>query len=337
MFTNLQLETLRNYTIHHLIGQGTFSKVYEAEKIKSATLYAIKVIPKCFSEQAETEINLFSNITHPTFVKLHEVLSDDESFYVVMELITKGTLLQHLNHLSNFSEHDACILFSHIFEGLCHLHNELKVAHLDLKLENIMIDSTSHARIIDMGLSRSFSALNNLTTKRGSHPYCSPEMLTGKMITAKTDIWSLGVLLYALVAGEFPFSASDSALLTSKILFDQLNFPMNVSSDFKDLVTKMLDKESVTRITLAEIANHPWMANDCSSRSHICETFSMSQLHFRLRPSLPSMMISFTCTKTNGSNQSTEMIHQKSKPGIHQGIFQRQLRSRVRICQPCRR
>jgi 5'-AMP-activated protein kinase catalytic alpha subunit len=308
MLPRLSITTLQNYVIGPILGQGTFSKVYQAEEIETKSTYAIKVIPETFARQAEAEISLISCLNHSAFPKFHEALSDNDNHYLVTEFINNGTLLQHLNHHQNFSEHDARIIFSQIFDGVSYLHNVLKIAHLDLKLENIMIDSTSHVRIIDFGLARPFSDLGSRMSRCGSLPYSSPEMLTGKQVNQSTDIWSLGVLLYVLVNGKLPFVAVEKALLTSKIMFDDVRFSENTSPEFRDLVKKMLERDPVKRITLAGIYCHPWMSQDGSTHSNSCNSFHLSTLKFLNRSVQPALKFeSKTANKMRQLQQSSQV------------------------------
>jgi serine/threonine protein kinase len=119
--------------------RNIFERVWSWE-IDSVTHCTIKVIGKSFSEQAENAIHLSMTVDQPAFVKLHEILSDNESSYIVMRLIMNGTLLQHFNHSSTLWERDAFVLLTPIFEGIYHLQNESKVAHFDLKLEHIICE-----------------------------------------------------------------------------------------------------------------------------------------------------------------------------------------------------
>jgi serine/threonine protein kinase len=308
MLPRLSITTLQDYVVGPILGQGTFSKAYQAEEIATKTTYAIKVIPQTFAKQAEVEINLISCLNHSAFPKFHEALSDKENHYLVTEFINNGTLLRHLNHHQKFSEHDARIIFSQIFDGVSYLHNVLKIAHLDLKLENIMIDSTSHVKIIDFGLACPFSDLGSRTSRCGSLPYSSPEMLTGKQVNQSTDIWSLGVILYVLVNGELPFLAVEKALLTSKIMFDNVKFSGNTSSEFQDLVKKMLERDPTKRITLAGICCHPWMSEPSSAHSNSCDSFHLSTLKFLNRSVLPAQkFVSKTANKMRQLRQSSQM------------------------------
>jgi serine/threonine protein kinase len=172
-------------------------------------------------------------------------------------------------------------MFAQLFDGVRYLHEVRQVAHLDLKLENVMIDSRSQVKIIDFGQARSFEALASVhgPLRCGSPPYWAPEIARASRVTPSADIWSMGVILYALVTGSFPFSWANNASLIAQILFDDVAFPQAVSPEFRDLVSRMLEKESEKRITLADIAEHAWMKERTSGKE-----FTLPRLNFLQHP-----------------------------------------------------
>jgi serine/threonine protein kinase len=260
MLSSSQLAALHNYTVDYMIGEGSYSQVYMAEHISTHARCAIKIVPRNCA-QAESEINILSSLSHRSCVRLHEVLSDDGFHYLVTDHISNGTLLQHINHSHTFTEHDARHIFVQLFDGIRYLHEVRRIAHLDLKLENIMIDSKSEVKIIDFGHARPFDMLPEMSghIRCGSLPYWAPEIASGRQITPSVDVWSMGVILYALVTGTFPFYSTDISKQTARILFDEVTFPRDVSPEFRSLISKMLEKESANRITLSEIAGEAWM------------------------------------------------------------------------------
>jgi serine/threonine protein kinase len=261
MLASPQLATLHNYTIDSLLGEGSYGQVYAAEETSTHTSYAVKILPRNLSTQSESEINILSALSHQSCIHLHEVLCDETACYLVTEHVSNGTLLQHMNHSTAFTEQGARQIFAQLFDGIRYLHEVHKIAHLDLKLENVMIDSNSQVKIIDFGQAQSFEALARIRgpVHCGSPPYRAPEIVNGSRVTPNADIWSMGIILYALVTGSLPFFAANNSLLTARILFDKVVFPGDVSPEFRDLVSQMLEKESAKRITLAGIAAHAWM------------------------------------------------------------------------------
>jgi serine/threonine protein kinase len=259
MLSEKQLLTLNNYTVSRVLGQTRFGKVYEGVEIETTKSYTLKVFDRSKTKAPPIEINLVSRLNHPSLLPIHEVLTDNECYYVITERLTNNTLLQYLSHYHHFTEQEARLIFTDIFEGIRYLHEKQEIAHLDLRLDNITIDGEFHARIIDFEAARPFTSFRNTPFKSGSHLYCSPEMLNDGPVTEQTDIWSLGVILYLLVIGEYPFCTDDEFLLTTCILYEEFPFPLSVSEGFHDLVQQMLEKDASNRITLSGIASHPWM------------------------------------------------------------------------------
>jgi serine/threonine protein kinase len=281
---------IRGYALINFVGHGSFSKVYEAEHVRTHAICAIKMIPECHSERATTEINLISRFNHPAFPKFREAFSDGGFHSIVVDYVSNGTLLQHLNQRRTFSEPDARVVFTQIVEGVKYLHNELQIAHLDLKLENIMIDDMSQVKIIDFDGSAPLKELGK-PLKRGSPAYWSPEIILGNPVTESTDIWCLGVLLYTLIHGKFPFQRVGPNFNLS-ILRDEVTFSEPSSPELNDLLHQMLQKDVKKRIGIDGIQNHPWMLNrhleQCESSP---PALALPALNFFIRRSPASIMI----------------------------------------------
>ncbi|OHT11336.1 hypothetical protein TRFO_19212 [Tritrichomonas foetus] len=177
------------------------------------------------------------------------------------------------NSFPALSERQISVILCEMVTALLVLHNN-GIIHRDIKLENILLDKYGHIRISDFGLSRIVFDVdnnsndfdhrknvnyNNLTIC-GSPVYASPEMVKRQSYNEETDVWSLGVVLYSLVYRTFPFNSSNIQQLYHKILFDEPTFDsnVNVSHQLIDLISRMLDKNFDTRITLQEIIVHPF-------------------------------------------------------------------------------
>jgi serine/threonine protein kinase len=158
--------------------------------------------------------------------------------------------------------------------ALDYLHNVQKVAHRDLKLENILLDAHNNIKIIDFGLSRSFLEEGNLfTTMCGSYPYVAPEIIISGRYTQAADVWSLGIVLYAMATAQFPFAASDVIELCHEIVTKPINYPTNLSGELIDLISKMLCRDCDERIRIDQIKFHSWFPNEqYNSMVHAIET-----------------------------------------------------------------
>jgi serine/threonine protein kinase len=232
-----------------LVGEGSFSTVYTAIELQSGLQLAIKVIPYSLKN---SEIDVVSRLDHPGLLQFHEFLSDEDSSYLVTEYLSHGTLLRQIRAHGRFTESGARVIFAQLLDAVTYLQEFHQITHFDLKLENIMFDSTSRTRIIDFGLAHALFSTPHMPQLRGSVPYASPEILTASHVDERTDIWSLGVILAALISGRMPFVADDRTVLISKIVCEPPSLSPDISEWGVDLITRMLEKDPAQRISLPE-------------------------------------------------------------------------------------
>jgi serine/threonine protein kinase len=198
---------------------------------------------------------------HPFVTELFQALDDNTNHYLVMEFVEHGNMLDYVNLNGRASEEHARRYFTQLIWVLEYLHFDRKVAHRDLKCENILLDRYDNIRVIDFGLSTAFSDLNpQLATACGSPAYAAPEMIKGNQYTKSADIWSLGIFLYAICAGYLPFDDENIQRLLHKIVYSEPVYPVFMSPALVDLLTKMICKEPEQRINIEMIKNHPWFS-----------------------------------------------------------------------------
>ena len=131
--------------------------------------------------------------------------------------------------------------------------------HRDLKPENLLLDHNKNIKIVDFGLSNTYSQGELLKTACGSPCYAAPEMIAGKKYAgASVDVWSCGVIMFALICGFLPFEDPDTAKLYQKILSGKFTIPKFVSEDAQDLLKLILDTDPETRIKISGIRDHAW-------------------------------------------------------------------------------
>ena len=175
-----------------------------------------------------------------------------------MEYASQGELFNYIVKSKRLSEKEASMFFVQIINGIEYMHKQ-NIAHRDLKPENLMLDENRLIKIIDFGLSNSYK--NNLSTACGSPCYAAPEMLEGKSYYGlNTDIWSTGIILFAMVCGHLPFEDEDNDKLYEKILRGRLEFPFNLKiyNICVDMIKRMLNPDANLRIKLDEIKKHPF-------------------------------------------------------------------------------
>ncbi|ORZ24328.1 kinase-like domain-containing protein [Absidia repens] len=226
------------------------------------------------AKSVQRELAVLQLLHHPHLVELKQVLQDSSYVYFVMEYLEGGELFQVLAEKGKFKESDARALFHQMVSGLawCHAHH---ICHRDLKPENILLDkSKKRVKIADFGM----SAMNtNLKTSCGSPHYASPEIVKGKSYDGTfTDVWSLGVILFALLSGYLPFDDENMGRLLTKIKNGRSRpLPSSLSTEAKHLVKKMLVVEAHKRISMNEILSHPWLSSYSSTITDPFKTWSL--------------------------------------------------------------
>ena len=174
-----------------------------------------------------------------------------------MEYASNGELFDYIISKTRLDEIEACKFFHQIVSACEYLH-KLKIVHRDLKPENILITAKKELKIIDFGLSNYYSN-SELKTQCGSPCYAAPEMFGDDTYDGlKSDVWSTGIILYAMLCGYLPFDEDDDEVLVKKIQYCEYDFPHFLSEEAKDLITKILCVDVGNRFDFNQIKNHSW-------------------------------------------------------------------------------
>ena len=252
-------QEIGDYILKHTIGEGAFSKVKLAVHKPSNNIVAIKILDKTKiskSDQIRTvrEMKILTSLNHPNIIQVSTIFENSQNYYIVMEYCPEGELFNYIVHKKRLSEEESSFIFYQIINGLDYIHSH-NISHRDLKPENILLLSNRLIKIIDFGLSNFYSDPNNtLTTPCGSPCYAAPEMLRNKAYDGKAvDIWSTGIIVYAMICGYLPFEDKNNQRLFQKILKSTITYPKYVSIAAKRIINKMLTKEPKKRITIEDI------------------------------------------------------------------------------------
>lgn len=256
------------YTFVKLLGVGAFAAVYEAKHTVTMVPVAVKVVSKQKLQQnpgefelLQREVAIMKQLDFPFIVAFYEPLDDENNFYLVMELADEGTLLDLINRNQGMSDKQAKRLFYQLVLSLEYLHRHKRIAHRDLKAENVMLDKNGNIRLVDFGLSKGFSESQVfLLTTCGSPAYVAPEIIRESPYTTAADLWSAGVLLYAMVFGTLPFGGDNLPELLNEIVEKELVVPKHVSPELRDLLGRLMTKDPAQRIRLEDVKKHPWLA-----------------------------------------------------------------------------
>ncbi|KAJ8663056.1 hypothetical protein O0I10_001233 [Lichtheimia ornata] len=258
------------YILGKTIGRGASGRVKIGIHRHTGEQVAIKVISRSQLATSSTmarcvqrELAVLQLLHHPHLVDLRQVLQDASNVYFVMEYVEGGELFQVLSERGRLSEPDARHLFRQLTTALawCHAHH---ICHRDLKPENILLDKDHKTlKIADFGMATIQSPNELLNTSCGSPHYASPEIVRGKRYHGPaTDVWSCGVILYAMLTGHLPFDDDNVGRLLAKIKLGRfLPLPAHVSREARDLIKSMLVVDPAKRITLDAVLAHPWLTN----------------------------------------------------------------------------
>ncbi|VAH85271.1 unnamed protein product [Triticum turgidum subsp. durum] len=263
-------EALKNYNLRKILGHGTFGKVMIAEHKLTGHKVAIKILNRRqmeimeMEEKAKREIKilrLFIDLIHPHIIRVYEVIETPKDIFVVMEYCQNGELLDYIVEKGRLQEDEARRIFQQIISGVEYCHRNM-VVHRDLKPENLLLDSKYNVKLVDFGLSNVMHDGHFLKTSCGSLNYAAPELISGNLYAGpEVDVWSCGVILYALLCGKVPFEDDNIPKLFKKIKGGFYILPSYLSDLAMDLIPRILVVDPMKRITIREIRDHPWFQN----------------------------------------------------------------------------
>ncbi|XP_063991691.1 serine/threonine-protein kinase SIK3-like isoform X2 [Diachasmimorpha longicaudata] len=255
------------YELDKTIGKGNFAVVKMATHVVTKSKVAIKIIDKTkLSEENLAkifrEVHIMKRLRHPHIIRLYQVMETEKMIYLVTEYAPGGEIFDHLVRNGRMSESEARRIFKQIVQAVHYLHQN-RVVHRDLKAENLLLDADNNIKLADFGFSNEYTPGVPLSTWCGSPPYAAPEIFEGKHYDGpRTDVWSLGVVLYVLVCGALPFDGPTMQLLRAVVISGKFRIPFFMSAECEKLIRHMLVVEPERRLSIIQILTHPWMAGD---------------------------------------------------------------------------
>ncbi|KAG5321923.1 MELK kinase, partial [Pseudoatta argentina] len=253
------------YDLEKTIGSGGFAKVKLATHVATGEKVAIKIMEKTALGEdlprVKVEVEALKTLLHHHICRLYQVIETESHYFMVMEYCSGGELFDHIVEKNKLSESDSRRFFYQIVSAVAYMHS-LGYAHRDLKPENVLLDKDENLKLIDFGLCAKpkMGIQAHLYTSCGSPTYAAPELIMGKKyLGSEVDIWSMGVLLYALLCGFLPFDDNNLENLYKKILSGKYEEPYWLSNNSKMLIKSMLQIDPAKRITIHELCRHPWI------------------------------------------------------------------------------
>ncbi|XP_067935041.1 maternal embryonic leucine zipper kinase-like isoform X2 [Watersipora subatra] len=256
------------YHLRETIGTGGFAKVKLAYHSVTGEKCAIKIMDKKGLKddlpRVTTEINAMKELCHQHICKLYEVIETADKFFLVLEYCPNGELFDYIVSKDRLYEPEARHLFRQIVSAVAFIH-ENGYAHRDLKPENLLLDDDQNIKLIDFGLCAKPKGGMDipLHTCCGSPAYAAPELIAGeRYLGAAADIWSMGVMLYALLCGYLPFDDENISNVYKKIQIGKYEKPSTLSKDSLKVLNEMLQVIPGKRISTGELLSHPWIVKD---------------------------------------------------------------------------
>jgi len=259
------------------VGKGASGRVKIAKHRLTGQLAAVKILPiaplvtsrvSLATQQAkfdkqrlgiDREITMMKLMNHPNIIRIYDVFESDKDLFLVLEYVEGGELFDFLVNRGRLPPAEALAYFKQIVYGLNYAHT-FSIIHRDLKPENILIATISPPliKIADWGMAAFAPPSLQLETSCGSPHYASPEIVNGQKYQGNaTDIWSCGVILYALLTGRLPFDDKNVKVLLSKVKSGKYDMPAWIDPLAKDLLSRMLVVDVNERITVSFLCAHP--------------------------------------------------------------------------------
>uniref|UniRef100_A0A8C1D5N2 Si:ch211-255p10.4 n=1 Tax=Cyprinus carpio carpio TaxID=630221 RepID=A0A8C1D5N2_CYPCA len=233
--------------IHCITGQKVAIKIVNREKLSESVLMKV-----------EREIAILKLIEHPHVLKLHDVYENNKYLYLVLEHVSGGELFDYLVKKGRLTPKEARKFFRQIISALdfCHSHS---ICHRDLKPENLLLDERNNIRIADFGMASLQVGDSMLETSCGSPHYACPEVIRGEKYDGRrADVWSCGVILFALLVGALPFDHDNLRQLLEKVKSGVFHMPHFIPPECQALLRGMIEVNPEKRVTLEAIQKHAW-------------------------------------------------------------------------------
>ena len=259
------LKQIGNYQLGQEIGSGAFGKVLLGRHITTDEKVAIKILDKIKLSKTpddyqlvKQELSILKIVKHKYIVRLFEILETSRYIFIVMEYCEGGDIMNYIISKGRLSENESLKFFHQLINALFYLHSQ-SIAHRDVKIDNLLLDSNKDLKLIDFGLSTKYKEDELLNQPCGTIVYAAPEVLDYKDYHGMlADVWSCGIVLYGMLSGFLPFGDSDDEINKKMVLSGRIKMPNFFSEGAINLLKHMLDINPLTRFTLDDIMEHPW-------------------------------------------------------------------------------
>jgi serine/threonine protein kinase len=263
-----------DYTVDSVIGRGDTSVVFKALRRSTRAYVALKAMDRAhFAERGTSsrllpELRVVSQVSHPNIVRCHDITEIGDVVIVVLELCP-DSLLRRIMSARTLTQAWMLETFRKIASAVCYLHDR-GIAHGDLKPDNILLDAAGNPKLIDFGYCHTARVAGD-AEKSGTLYYASPEIVrSGTFDTQKADVWSLGIVLFTMVCGKFPYLAKDDEELTGHVATGNVHYSLIHDKYIRGFIREMTTLAPEQRPTVREIVAHPLLAKWAKRTSAGC-------------------------------------------------------------------
>ncbi|KAK3722134.1 cAMP-dependent protein kinase catalytic subunit [Vermiconidia calcicola] len=261
--------TLTDFNFQRTLGTGSFGRVHLVQSKHNSRFYAVKVLKKAQVvkmkqvEHTNDERRMLQRCRHPFLITLWGTWQDSKNIYMVMDFIEGGELFSLLRKSQRFPNPVAKFYAAEVTLALDYLHS-MNIIYRDLKPENLLLDRHGHLKITDFGFAKEVPDIT--WTLCGTPDYLAPEVVSSKGYNKSVDWWSLGILIFEMLAGFTPFWDSGSPLkIYENILKGRVKYPPYIHHDAQDLLTKLITADLTKRLGnlhggSRDVMTHPWFA-----------------------------------------------------------------------------
>lgn len=288
-----------------IVGSGAFATVKKAIERSTGITFAAKIISKKKAlgglDGVSRELQILKKLHHPGIVSLKAFYEDDDNYYLVMEFVSGGDLMDFVASNGAIDESASREIARQILEAMMYVHSK-GISHRDLKPDNIMIaqDDPVIVKITDFGLAKSQENESRMKTFCGTLAYLAPEVISNKkkqsnnrkrylgngritedLYSNKVDMWSIGCLLFVITTAHLPFSGSTQDILFKHIIngdyHDKLLKTMEISTEGCDFISRLLEVDVGLRLNAAQALSHPWFSESFHYPSQVSLSQHLSQ------------------------------------------------------------
>ena len=271
------------YELIEKLKDGGYSKIYKAKSFYTGDFVAIKAIEKMSFQESPEDVLLMVRqaevlkiLKHRNLINLYEIYESQKFFYLIMDYLPNGDLIEQIIKKKRFQEQEALAIFSQLVDALYYMHKN-EICHRDIRTEKILFDKKNKPKLVGFSYSTFYTKGKKIRESYGSLCYACPEIIQNDYYNPElADVWSLGVVLYVMICGYLPFSDDDDEENKYLIINGKVEYPPQISNKVKDLLKHILEVDPNKRYTFQKIIKHPWFKPfDEQTLTGGCNPYSM--------------------------------------------------------------